>query len=158
MTAAMAAGLVAMVARSSSRLPDADTVAQEADRLRARAVDLADEDGRTYAEVLAAAPHREAEPQRFTDAVAAANLAPGEVTELAERITELGERLVADGARKLRGDAIVGVVLGEAAAIAATELIALNTAYGQLSDDDLGRARARRDACGVRVERVRTVA
>lgn len=144
-----------MVARSSPRLPDADRVAAEADRLRLRAVELADEDGRGYAEVLAAEPHRETDPERFGDAVAGANRAPAEVVAVADRATELGARLVAEGNRRLRGDAVAGVVLGEAAANAATELIALNTAYGHLPDDVLRGARDAREACRARAEQVR---
>lgn len=157
MSAALAASLVAMVARSSSRLTEAEAIADEADRWRARAVELIDEDGRSYAEVVDAAKQREAEPGRFQAAVAAANRAPGEVVGLADRITQVGARLVETGAPRLRGDAITAVILGASAASAATELIGLNTAYGHLADDEVGLARDRRDACQSRADRVRTV-
>jgi methenyltetrahydrofolate cyclohydrolase len=156
MTAALSAALAAMAARSSSRLADAQTIAAEADALRSRAVELADEDGRVYAEVLAAAPRRDEDPEAFRRAVQAANRAPVAIGRIAERATELGERLVEEGSRKLRGDAITGVVLGEAAATAATELVALNTEYGRLPTDDLEAACRARDACRARLERVRT--
>lgn len=155
MSAALAAGLVAMVARSSSRLDDADELARVADDWRARAVALADEDGRTYAEVLAAAPHRDADPGRFHAAVAAANRAPGEVVALADRISATGVRLVDEGARRLRGDAIVAVVLADAAATAALALLELNTTYGGLAEDDVEVARDLRAACRSRAEQVR---
>lgn len=157
MSAALAAALVAMVARSSSRLPDADAIAEEADRWRARAVELIDEDGRNYAEVVVAERERETDPAAFQAAVAGANRAPGEVVGLADRITQVGARLVEIGAPRLRGDAITAVILGASAASAATELIGLNTAYGQLADDEVGLARDRRDACQARADRVRTV-
>lgn len=157
MSAALAAALVAMVARSSSRLAEAGAIAEEADRWRARAVELIDEDGRNYAEVVVAERDRETDPGRFQAAVAAANRAPGEVVGLADRITQVGARLVETGAARLRGDAITAVILGASAANAATELIGLNTAYGQLADDEVGLARDRRDACQARADRVRVV-
>ena len=54
-TGAMAAGLVAMAARfSATRLPDAGELADQADELRRRLAQLADEDARAYAAVLEA--------------------------------------------------------------------------------------------------------
>ncbi len=52
-TGALAAGLVAMAARfSEAQLPAAADVAQQADRLRARAAGLADQDAAAYGAVL----------------------------------------------------------------------------------------------------------
>jgi methenyltetrahydrofolate cyclohydrolase len=53
MTAALAAGLVAMAARfSAAQLPDAGELASRADRLRHRAAELVTEDGEAYQRVL----------------------------------------------------------------------------------------------------------
>jgi methenyltetrahydrofolate cyclohydrolase len=155
MTAAMGAALVAMAARSSGRWDDAPAVAAAADEARERATALIGEDGRAYAEVLAAEPNRDADPERFLRAVEGANRAPTEVCEVADRVSALGERAVAEGSRRLRGDAIAGLVLAEAAAATALELIALNTTYGDLPEGVLRDAEAHRGACRERLARVR---
>lgn len=155
MTAAMGAALVAMAARSSGRWDDATAVAHAADEARERATALIDEDGHAYAEVLAAEPDRDADPERFLRAVEGANRAPTEVCALADRISGLGERAVAEGSRRLRGDVIAGLVLAEAAASTAIELIALNTTYGGLPEDDLRGAASHRTNCRERLARAR---
>lgn len=155
MAVAMGAALVAMAARSSRRWDDTDAVVDAADAARSRATALVEEDGHAYAEVLAAEPDRDSDPERFVRAVADANRAPGEVCALADRVAALGERAVTEGSARLRGDAVAGVVLAEAAASTAVELIALNTAYGDLPEDDLHRAETHRTACRERLGRVR---
>lgn len=143
LTAASAAALVGMVARSSDRLDGAAAIVREADDLRHRAVELIDEDGRRYAEVLAAEPHREADPDRFAAALAAANEPPAAVVAIGVRARELGAVLVGSGNPRLRGDATAAGILGDAAAATALELVRLNTAYGALAGEVLSQARQR---------------
>ena len=150
-TVAISASLVAMVARSSSRLDDAAGLADRADDLRVQAIAGIDEDARRYRQVLASEPTRDEDPERFTHAMRGANVVPAEVALLADEISRAATRLVFDGSPRLRGDAITAVVLASSAAAAATTLIEINTEYGQLDDDELVLARGYQAACRQRV-------
>jgi methenyltetrahydrofolate cyclohydrolase len=153
-TAAMAAGLVAMAARfSETRLRDAGDLAERADELRRRAADLAEEDARAYAAVLEArrgswddAQRRE----RVGEALRGAAVVPLQIAELGAQAAELAVRVTEAGNPNLRGDAVTGALLAAASARSAACLVDINVGLGGL-DPGLSRraaqlAAAARDA------------
>ena len=147
-TAAMAAGLVAMAARlSGGRLEDADALAARADGLWRRALALADEDAAAYGRVLAAyrrPPDKDPDGRRreIRAALEAATAVPLAVADLAAEAAVLGARLAAAGNPNLEGDANAAVELGRAATRAAARLVHLNTDQGALGGDWCERAAA----------------
>jgi methenyltetrahydrofolate cyclohydrolase len=136
-TGAMAAGLVAMAARFSGRqLPEADDLADEADRLRYMASQLADMDARAYAAVLASrGPERK-------EALLAAAMIPLEIAAIGARVAGLAARVAEAGNPNLRGDAVTGAVLAAASARSAGGLVDINVGLGGL-DPELSRRAAR---------------
>lgn len=135
-SAALAAGLVAMVARFSvSEVPDAPEVAGEADRLRHEALRLAGQDAEAYRAVLGAfrlpedSPHRSG---RIGTALEGAADVPLRIAATAARTATLGSRLAREGNANLHGDAVVAVLLADAAAKGAVRLVELNVNLGRL--------------------------
>ena len=135
---ALAAGLVEMATRignGDSRRPRA---------LRERALELAEAELSSYAPVLDTlrlpreAPER---PDRLAAALLEASRSPCEVAELAAEVADLGLAVAQASGAAVRGDALAGVVLAEAAATAAARLVEINLAEGG-ADDLLERARA----------------
>lgn len=143
-TVGLAAGLCAMAARfSAATLPDADEVAEQADRLRRRVAGLAREDAEAYTLVLQALrlPKGQdvaARRAKIDAALSAAAEPPLAVAEAAVEIGVLARRLVAEGNPNLRGDAVTGRLLAEAGCRAAAELVAANL---DESEPRLARAR-----------------
>jgi formiminotetrahydrofolate cyclodeaminase len=142
---AMAAGLVAMAARfSATRLPDAGELADQADELRRRLVQLAEEDAQAYAAVLEAlrlpreASQREVQRQ---EALLGAALVPLEIARIGARVALMAARLAETGNPNLRGDAVTGAVLAAASARSAASLVDINVRLGEL-DPDLSRRAA----------------
>ena len=136
-TGAMAAGLVAMAARFSARqLTEAGDLADQADRLRFMAVQLADMDARAYAAVLATrGPERK-------EALLAAAMVPLEIAAIGARVAGLAVRVAEAGNPNLRGDAVTGAVLAAASARSAGCLVDINVGLGGL-DPELSRRAAR---------------
>jgi methenyltetrahydrofolate cyclohydrolase len=135
-TGAMAAGLVAMAARfSATRLPDAGELADQADELRRRLAQLAEEDARAYAAVLEAlrlsrdASEREVQRQ---EALLGAALVPLEIARIGARVALMAARLAETGNANLRGDAVTGAVLAAASARSAASLVDINVELGGL--------------------------
>ncbi len=136
-TGAMAAGLVAMAARFSARqLPEADDLADQADRLRSMAAQLADMDARAYTAVLATRG-----PERKQALLAAATV-PLEIAAIGAQVARLAVRVAEDGNPNLRGDAVTGALLAAASARSAASLVDINVALGGL-DPELSRRAAR---------------
>ena len=135
-TAAMAAGLVAMAARFSARqLPEAGDLADQADRLRFMAAQLADMDARAYTAVLATrGPERQ-------EALLAAAMVPLEIAAIGARVAGLAVRVAEAGNPNLRGDAVTGAVLAAASARSAASLVDINVGLGGL-DPELSRRAA----------------
>jgi len=129
-TAASAAGLVAMTARLL-RSPER---AARAERLRQRAVELAGADSAAYRGVLDAQRRPADDPQRsaaLRDALAAAAEPPAELAELAAEVTALAAEVAAAATPALRGDARTAVELAAAAARSAAILTRIDiTAAG----------------------------
>ena len=135
-TGAMAAGLVAMAARFSARqLPEASELAEEADELRRRLAQLAEEDARAYAAVLASRG-----PER-RKALLGAAMIPLEIAGIGARLALVAARLAESGNPNLRGDAVTGAVLAAASARSAACLVEINVRLGEL-DPDLSRRAA----------------
>jgi methenyltetrahydrofolate cyclohydrolase len=142
-TAALAAGLVAMAARFSvSRLPGAGDLAVRADDLRRRAADLADLDARAYQAVL------DAPPGQRREALLGAAAVPLEISEIGARVAEMARQVAEAGNPNLRGDAVTGALLAVASARSAACLVDINVGLGGL---ELGLSRraaqAVTDAC-----------
>ena len=139
-TGAMAAGLVAMAARFSARqLPEAGDLADQADRLRYMAAQLADMDARAYTAVLDAPPARG--PER-KEALLAAAMVPLEIAAIGARVAGLAVRVAEAGNPNLRGDAVTGAVLAAASARSAACLVDINVGLGGL-DPELSQRAAR---------------
>jgi methenyltetrahydrofolate cyclohydrolase len=146
---ALAAGLVEM----ATRIGGGDS--QRARVLRERALELAEAELSSYAPVLDAlrvpreAPERQ---DRLAAALLEASRSPCEVAELAAEVAELGHAVAQTSSAAVRGDALAGVVLAEAAATAAARLVEINLAEGG-AKDLLERARAARErAVGARAD------
>jgi methenyltetrahydrofolate cyclohydrolase len=136
-TAALAAALVEMAARIASSNATgsmrSDRAADQAGALRERALRLAQEEMSSYAPVLEARDEHEREL-----ALAAASEPPAHIAELAADVAELGADVAASSSPSVRGDALTGVVLAEAAASAAFRLVEINVGAGPVFE----RARA----------------
>ena len=135
-TGAMAAGLVAMAARFSARqLPEVGDLAEEADELRRRLAQLAEEDAQAYAAVLASrGPERK-------KALLGAAMIPLEIAGIGARVALIAARLAETGNPNLRGDAVTGAVLAAASARSAACLVDINVRLGDL-DPGLSRRAA----------------
>jgi methenyltetrahydrofolate cyclohydrolase len=121
--AALGAALVEMAAKLAGRA-DAVTSGEE---LRRRALDLAEQELNSYAPVLAARSDEER-----AAALAVASEAPAQVAEVAAEVAALGLDVAAASTPAVRGDALTGVTLAEAAASAAARLVAINLGSGEL--------------------------
>jgi methenyltetrahydrofolate cyclohydrolase len=119
-TGALAAALVELTARFS----DDEAAVAEAERLRARLLELADEDAEAYTAFM----------RDRTDETRAVIVAvPEEIARLAATVAQAAERLERDGNPRLAGDATAGRLLASAVAEAAARLVELNRAAGPQS-------------------------
>jgi methenyltetrahydrofolate cyclohydrolase len=142
-TAALAAALVEM----SAGLASSGALAEPARALRARALRLAQEELSSYAPVLEARDEREREL-----ALAAASEPPAQIAETAAEVAELGVEVASSASAAVRGDALTGVTLAEAAASAAFRLVEINLGSGPVLERarqaELRAVRARVSATG----------
>ena len=145
-TVALAAALVEMSAAISG---DADRAAR-AGALRADGLDLAERELTSYEPVFEALRLPAEDPQRrgrLEAALEEASSAPAEIAEAAAETAELGA-VVLDAARpSVRGDALAGCVLAEAAAASAATLVEINL-EGRPGAPLLERAREARRRAG----------
>jgi methenyltetrahydrofolate cyclohydrolase len=133
-TVALAAALVEMAARIASKNEedvdgDATTPAGRARALRAEALRLAGEELESYAPVLEAKT-----PVDRTTALDAASEPPAQIAETAAAVAELGVEVAGSSSAAVRGDALTGVILAEAAAAAAARLVETNISSGPTFD------------------------
>jgi methenyltetrahydrofolate cyclohydrolase len=137
---AQAASLVAMSARfSDKRWDEAGGVVAQAEALTARATPLAQADADAYEAALATMRAARDQPDGSRDeaignALSRAAEIPLAIAETALDVAELGALVCERGNPNLVGDAQAGVILAEAAARAAANLVAINLAT--TSDDD----------------------
>ncbi len=108
----------------SARFAAHDELAARAAELRARALELAEEELHAYEPVL--------EAKRTVGDVASALSQAAEpplaIARAAAEVAELGAEVARTGKEALRGDALTGVVLAEAACTAAAGLAGINLA------------------------------
>jgi formiminotetrahydrofolate cyclodeaminase len=131
---ALAAALVEMAGGISGR----EDVAASGAAARERAARLADEDAAAYGEVIDA--QRAGDPAEISAALSRASDIPLEIAETAAGMAELAAEMADTGRASLRGDAIAGALLAEAAAAAAVRLVEINL-RDTPGDSRLGRAR-----------------
>jgi formiminotetrahydrofolate cyclodeaminase len=120
---ALAAGLVEMAAGTSR--PEHAT---RAAALRAHVVSLADEDAAAYTRVIDAQRAAARDADRIAAALSAASDVPLAIAEAAAELAELAAELATTGRASLRGDAVAGALLAEAATAAAGRLVEINLA------------------------------
>ena len=116
----LAAALVEMAAAISGR---ADVAARAA-AARERAVALADEDAAAYTAVIEA--QRAGDGARIASALSGASDVPLAIAETAADMAEAAAGVAATGRASIRGDAIAGALLAEAATAAAARLVEIN--------------------------------
>jgi formiminotetrahydrofolate cyclodeaminase len=158
-TASLAAALAAMAARySAQHVQSSEQLATDAERLARRAAALADADAHAYERVLATsratrglAPDRRREQLR--PALVAAASVPLEVAEIGAETARLAARLVVEGSPHVRGDAASAVILAEAAARSAAQLVRINVASGGCDEDLVRRARQHAEVAADAVRR-----
>jgi methenyltetrahydrofolate cyclohydrolase len=146
-TTALAASLVEMAARLARDDDDGEPAEQAGDappeqasdapaesaaraaQLRADALRLAEEELTSYAPVLEAET-----PADRTTALDAASEPPAQIAETAAEVAELGVEVASSSSPAVRGDALTGVILAEAAASAAARLVSTNITSGPVFD------------------------
>ena len=136
---AMAAGLVAKVARAShSYWDEAGGVIGQAESFRARVAPLAQADAEAYEEALSALRGREELAERYRDQQIRAALERS--AEIPLRIAEAGcdlaclaALLVENGNPEVRADAAAAAILAESGARVAAQLVGTN--LGATADD-----------------------
>lgn len=139
-TVAAAAALVAMAARFSA---DHAQLAEEAESLRDRARELAEEDVRAYGAVhdaYRASQDEEDRRRRIASALAVATDVPLAIVLCAGQVGALAVRLAGEGNPNLHGEAVTAALLAEAAARSAAVLVRLNVEAGAPAEDRLERS------------------
>jgi formiminotetrahydrofolate cyclodeaminase len=127
LTLALGAALVEMAA---SLAGDAASVSRAAE-LRREALALADRELTSYAPVLEAARLPREDPSRaarLEETLLEASRTPLEIAEAAASAAELGAVVAKAAGPSVRGDALTGVMLAEAACAAAAQLMEINLA------------------------------
>jgi formiminotetrahydrofolate cyclodeaminase len=162
--AALAAALLEMAAcleltRDSPSEQIPEDAQKRASELRERTLALADQDLSSYAGVLEAlrlpAEHPE-RAARLAGALSEASRAPVAIAEAGAEIASLTARVTVVSDPAVRGDALAGVLIAEAATAAAASLVEINLAGRD--DADLARARdARRRAQEARDDALATL-
>ena len=131
LTTALAAGLLAKVARASGDWAEAGAVAAQAESLRRRAAPLAESSAKEYEAALSARTESGLEAGERRDfalgqAFARAAEPPLQIAEAAADVAQLAVLVVRGGDPSLRADAATAAALGASAARAAAELVAVN--------------------------------
>ncbi|HYN91893.1 MAG TPA: cyclodeaminase/cyclohydrolase family protein [Thermoleophilaceae bacterium] len=143
----VACALAAALVEMSAGLAGSGAAAEQAGALRARALRLAEEELSSYAPVLDARDEHERKL-----ALAAASEPPARIAETAAEVAELGAVVAGTGSKAVRGDALTGVALAEAAASAAARLVEINVGGGPVFERarqaELRAVRARASATG----------
>jgi formiminotetrahydrofolate cyclodeaminase len=146
---AVACGLGAALVEMAAGIGGADGARVRA--VRERALELAEEELSSYAPVLEA--RRRREPERVGSALLEASRSPLEIAEAAAEVAEIGAEVAAQSNPSVRGDAIAGVLLAEAAACAAAGLVGINLAGHAGGAELLARAGVARDRAALARER-----
>jgi methenyltetrahydrofolate cyclohydrolase len=136
-SAAVTCALGAALVEMSAEIAGADSAHPRAARVRA--LELAEVELSSYAPVLEA----QSSDQRAA-ALVEASQSPLEVAELAAEVAQLGAAVAQASSAAVRGDALAGVLLAEAASTAAVRLVEINLVESN-ADDLIERARAARE-------------
>jgi formiminotetrahydrofolate cyclodeaminase len=159
-SAAAAAAVAASLVEMTATLGRDERAAGRARELREDAIRLADEDLSSYAPVIEALRVPAEEPgraERLATALAEASRTPLAIAEAAAETATVGARVVQASSAAVRGDAVAGVLIAEAAAVAAAVLVEVNLASSK-ADPTLGLARdARRRAEEAREDALATL-
>ena len=142
-SAAVALALGAALVEMSASLAGDSKSAARAAALRAQGLELAEAELSSYAPVLEAVRLPRDDPSRaaqLEDALLEASRTPLGIAERAAEAAELGASVAAGSSTSVRGDAVTGTVLAEAACAAAAGLVEVNLAR-QSSAPELERAR-----------------
>jgi formiminotetrahydrofolate cyclodeaminase len=158
-TAALAAALVEMAARlalernpGSGLAPD---TGERAAALRARSLELADRELSSYERVLDALRLPAGDParaERVEEALLEASRPPLAIAQAAAEVAELGLEVARASRPSVRGDALSGTLLAEAATAAAATLVEINLSrqpshdLRRQAEDARGRARRARES------------
>jgi formiminotetrahydrofolate cyclodeaminase len=118
----MAAALVEM----GAAFGDLEAERERAAALRALALSLAEQELHAYEPVLEA--QRRGDPDAVAEALSRAADSPLAIVRAAAEVAELGASVAQAGKEALKGDALVGVDLAEAACRAAGRLVSINLA------------------------------
>jgi formiminotetrahydrofolate cyclodeaminase len=146
-SAAVTLALGAALVEMSALLTGATGGAARAAELRQRAMELAEEELSSYAPVLEARRLPRDDPSRSArveEALREASRTPLAIAEGAADAAALGAAVALASEASVRGDAVTGTVLAEAACVAAAGLVEVNLAR-QSSAPELQRARAARE-------------
>ena len=127
---ALAAALLAKIARSSTAWPDSTGIAAQAESLRDRAAPLAQATAEEY-EAALQAREDEGEPGERRDfalgrAYARAAEPPLQIARAAADVAELAVVVARNGDPAFHADAVIAALLAAAAASSAAELVAVN--------------------------------
>jgi methenyltetrahydrofolate cyclohydrolase len=151
-SAAVTLALGAALVEMSASLAGESDAAARAGAVRAAALELAEADLSSYAQVLEAMRLPREDPSRtarVSEALLEASRPPLAIAERAPEVAELGAAVAAGSSPHVRGDAVTGVLLAEAACAAASRLVEINLAEINLarqgSAPELERARAARE-------------
>ena len=149
-SAAVAAGLAAALVEMAAQLAGDTTAASRAGELRGHVLELAEQDLSSYAAVFDAMRLPRDDPSRsgrVEEALLEASRPPTAIAECAAEVAELGAEVCRATSPHVRGDALTGALLAEAAAAAAATLVQINLER-QPAAPELGRAKAARDRAG----------
>jgi formiminotetrahydrofolate cyclodeaminase len=150
-TAAVACALAAALVEMSAGPPH-----ERAAALQARALELAEEDLGSYAQVLAAErlpAGDETRPERLRAALSAASDTPLAIAAVGCEVAELAADVARDARPHVEGDATAAALIAEAVTRAAARLVELNLAgtpddsRHRTAAEYAARAWAARDAC-----------
>ncbi len=135
---ATACALAAALVEMTAAIGGSDEVAARGAAARARAAALADEDAAAYTEVIDA--QRAGDGAQIAAALSRASDVPLAIAETAAEMGALAADVATSGRASVRGDAIAGALLAEAATAAAARLVEINLADAP-GDPRLERAR-----------------
>jgi methenyltetrahydrofolate cyclohydrolase len=148
--AAVGLGLAAALVEMAARLAGSTEAATRSSGLRSQALELAERERSSYQPVLEALRLPRDEPSRsalVSGALLEASRTPLAVAEAAAEVAELGTEVAGASSPSVRGDALTGTLLAEAAAAAAAVLVEINLER-RPSAPELARAREARARAG----------
>jgi methenyltetrahydrofolate cyclohydrolase len=146
-SAAFALALGAALVEMAASLAGDSEAASRSRGLRAEALELAERELSSYAPVLEATRLPRDDPSRadrLEEALVAASRTPLAIAERAASAADLGAAVVRASSPRVRGDALTGLLLAEAAAAAAATLVEINLER-QPAAPELEHARAARE-------------